>query len=133
LPKTVSSIIPTGVVRGQSVIVSRTNRHLVSGHNQWPLGGSFSRGLRLHIASRHGAVQIERMSKELVFHVEQDEEMLVAICHEPEMATQGENLEALIAMVRDVVRCRFDEGDERLKWPIRLHFLQDPVLATQAA
>ena len=28
LPKTVSSIIPSGVVRGQSVIVSRTNRHL---------------------------------------------------------------------------------------------------------
>ena len=72
------------------------------------------------------------MSKELVFHVEQDEETLVAICHEPEMATQGQNLEELIAMVHDLVRCRFEDGDERLKWPIRLHFLHDLILAAQA-
>ena len=74
------------------------------------------------------------MSKELVFHVEQDEDMLAAVCHEPEMATQGENLEELIVMIRDLVRCRFDDGDERLGWQIRLHFLQDPkVLPAQVA
>ena len=51
------------------------------------------------------------MSKELVFLVEQDEDMLEAVCHEPEMATQGENFEELIVMIRDLVRCRFDDGE----------------------
>jgi hypothetical protein len=54
--------------------------------------------------------------------------MLVAVCHDPEMATQGENLDELITMIRDFVRCRFDEGDERLHWAIRLRFLHDAVL-----
>ena len=74
-----------------------------------------------------------RMKKEFVFQIEQDEDMLVATCHEPEMATQGENLDELPAMIRDLIRCRFDDGDERLAWPIRLHFLHDPVLSAQVA
>ncbi|MGO8766996.1 MAG: 2-oxoisovalerate dehydrogenase [Limisphaerales bacterium] len=73
------------------------------------------------------------MKKEFVFEVEQDGEMLVATCHEPEMATQGNTLDELLAMIRDLVQCRFDENDERLRWPIRLHFLQDPVLMAQMA
>jgi predicted RNase H-like HicB family nuclease len=63
------------------------------------------------------------VQKEHLFEIEKDEDMLVATCHEPEMATQGENLEELLAMIRDLIRCRFDEGDERLAWPIRLHNL----------
>jgi predicted RNase H-like HicB family nuclease len=74
-----------------------------------------------------------RMKKEFVFQIEQDDHMLVATCHEPEMATQGENLDELLAMIRDLIRCRFDDGDERLAWPIRLHFLHDPVLSAQGA
>jgi predicted RNase H-like HicB family nuclease len=70
------------------------------------------------------------MKNEFVFQIEQDEDMLVATCHEPEMATQGENLDELLAMIRDLIRSRFDAGDERLAWPIRLHFLHDPVLST---
>ena len=73
------------------------------------------------------------MTKEFVFEIEQDENMLVAICHEPEMATQEENLDVLLTMIRDLVRCRFDEGDERRGWSIRLHFLHDPVLSAQVA
>jgi len=73
------------------------------------------------------------MKKELVFEVEQDEDMLVATCHEPEMATQGQTLEELICMIRDLVLCRFDPSDERSHWPIRLHFVQDPVLSAPAA
>jgi len=73
------------------------------------------------------------MKKEFVFQIEQDDDMLVATCHEPEMATQGENLDLLIAMIRDLIRCRFNEGDERANWPIRLHFLDDPVLSAQVA
>ena len=73
------------------------------------------------------------MKKEFVFEIEQDEDMLVAVCHEPEMATQGESLDELIAMIRDLIQCRFDENDERLRWPIRLHFLNDPVLSAQVA
>ncbi len=73
------------------------------------------------------------MKKEFMFEIEQDDGMLVATCHEPEMATQGNNLDELLAMIRDLIRCRFDEGDDRLSWPIRLHFLQDPVLFAQVA
>jgi len=77
------------------------------------------------------------MKKEFVFEIEQDEDMLVAICHEPEMATQGASLDELIVMIRDLIQCRFNENDnendERLQWPIRLHFLHDPVLAAQVA
>lgn len=73
------------------------------------------------------------MKKEFVFQIEQDDAMLVATCHEPEMATQGGNLDELLAMIRDLIRCRFDEGDERLGWPIRLHFLHDAVLPAQVA
>ena len=68
------------------------------------------------------------MKKELIFEVEQDDDMLVATCHQPEMATQGETLDELLAMIRDLVQCRFAEDDEHRRWPIRLHFLQDPVL-----
>ena len=58
--------------------------------------------------------------KELVFEVEQDGDVLVAVCHQPELATQGGTLEELIAMIRDLVQCRFEDGDERLHWPVRL-------------
>ena len=73
------------------------------------------------------------MKKEFIFEVEQDEEMLVATCHEPEMATQGESLDELPVMIRDLVQCRFEQSDDRLRWPIRLHFLHDPVLSAQVA
>jgi len=73
------------------------------------------------------------MKKEFVFQVEQDDDMLVATCHEPEMATQGESVDELLVMIRDLIRCRFDDGDERLAWTIRLHFLHDPVLSAQVA
>jgi len=77
--------------------------------------------------------QNTRIKNEFVFEIEKDEDMLVATCHEPEMATQGETLDELLVMIRDLIRCRFDEGDGRLTWPIRLHFLHDPVLSAQMA
>jgi hypothetical protein len=46
--------------------------------------------------------------------------MLVATCHEPEMATQGKDLSELIIMIRDLVKCRFDENDARLSWAVGL-------------
>jgi hypothetical protein len=69
---------------------------------------------------------------ELLFHVEQDGEWLVAVCHDPEMATQAESLDELVPMIRDLVACRFEAGDARLRWPIRLHFVQDPLLTVPA-
>jgi predicted RNase H-like HicB family nuclease len=73
------------------------------------------------------------MKKEFVFQIERDEDTLVAVCHEPEMATQGDNLDELIAMIRDLIQCRFEADDERRRWPIRLHFVDDPVLSLQPA
>lgn len=66
---------------------------------------------------------------ELVFEVEQDDGWLVATCHDPQMATQAESLEELGPMIRDLVDCRFDPDDPRRAWSIRLHFVNDPVLA----
>jgi len=65
---------------------------------------------------------------ELLFHIEQDEGWLIATCHDPEMATQAETLEALVPMIRDLIQCRFDEDDPKRRASIRLHFLKDPVL-----
>ena len=62
------------------------------------------------------------MKKEFIFEVEPDDNMLVATCNEPEMATQGETLDELLAMIRDLVQCRFAEGDERLRWPMRTEY-----------
>jgi predicted RNase H-like HicB family nuclease len=59
------------------------------------------------------------MKKELIFDIEQEDGGFVAICHEPEMATQGDTLEELVAMIRDLVKCRFGEGDKHLGWLIR--------------
>ena len=73
------------------------------------------------------------MKKELTFEIEQEDGGFVAVCHAPEMATQDDTLEELVAMIRDLVKCRFDEGEEHLTWPIRLHFLKDPVLVDAAA
>ncbi len=40
--------------------------------------------------------------------------------------TEADSLEELRSMVRDAVRCHFDEGERPLV--IRLHFVQDEVL-----
>lgn len=61
--------------------------------------------------------------------MEQDDGWLLATCHDPEMATQAESLEKLGPMIRDLVDCRFDPDDSRRNWSIRLHFINDPVLA----
>lgn len=96
---------------------------------------------RNHIGNRlgftlvkiHGVSETGCMKNEFVFQIERDEDALVAICHEPEMATQGDNLDELIAMIRDLIQCRFEANDERRQWPIRLHFVDDPVLSLQPA
>lgn len=41
--------------------------------------------------------------------------------------TQGETMEALRAMVRDAVRCHFDEGQRPRV--VRLHLVKDEVIA----
>jgi hypothetical protein len=38
------------------------------------------------------------MRKELLFEVEQEADMLVAVCHQPEMATQGSAVDSTRAM-----------------------------------
>lgn len=60
------------------------------------------------------------MKKEFVFQIEQDDDMLVATCHEPEMATQGETLDELITMIRDLVQCRFSGNDENSSLSMRI-------------
>ena len=45
------------------------------------------------------------------------------------MATQGRTMEELIHMVRELVHCHFDEGDERRNAKPRLHLHEDTALA----
>jgi predicted RNase H-like HicB family nuclease len=89
------------------------HRYLLAVRQFWPrlLCASWEdEGLARLRLMRHNS----RMKKEFVFQIEKDEDMLAAVCHDPEMATQGENLDELLAMIRDLIRCRFDEGDEQL-------------------
>lgn len=68
------------------------------------------------------------MKKELILEDAKDENTLEAVFHDRDMALAGENLDDLISMIRELVQCRFDEGDDRLNWNIRLHFLHGPTL-----
>ncbi len=81
----------------------------------------------------HFVNQTCTMKKEFVFQIEREDDWFVAVCHEPEMATQGASLDELIAMIRDLIQCRFEVNDERLLWPVRLHFVDDPILSIQPA
>ena len=69
---------------------------------------------------------------EIIFEVREDEAecgyVATALGHA--IATQGETLGELRAMVRDAVQCHFGDGTagERPK-VIRLHFVRDEVLA----
>lgn len=76
---------------------------------------------------------MRHMTREIVFEVERDEEasMLVASWDDPRgggITTQGADLRELEAMIRDAVQCYFDETE--IPGKVRLHFLNDPVLAT---
>lgn len=66
---------------------------------------------------------------EIIFQVEADEidggYVATALGHS--IVTQGETLEELRIMVRDAVRCHFDE--QARPSLIRLHFVRDEVLS----
>jgi hypothetical protein len=71
---------------------------------------------------------------EITFNVErcEDSGMLTACWDEPGgkggITTQGQDLTELQETVKDAVRCHFEEG--ALPKTIRLHFVNDPVVAT---
>ena len=69
---------------------------------------------------------------EIIFEVQQDEidggYVATALGHG--IATQGETLEELRAMVKDAVHCHFGDGvPGPMPKIIRLHFVRDEVLA----
>jgi len=68
---------------------------------------------------------------EIIFEVSEDEldggYVATALGHA--IATQGETLEELRAMVRNAVQCHFGDGAPgRMPSVIRLHFVRDEVL-----
>jgi len=66
---------------------------------------------------------------EIIFQVEADEidGGFVATALGHSIVTQGETLEELRTMVREAVRCHFD--DQARPGLIRLHFVRDEVLS----
>ncbi|PWU19205.1 MAG: 2-oxoisovalerate dehydrogenase [Verrucomicrobia bacterium] len=71
--------------------------------------------------------------REITFRVEHDESgWLVASWDEGEgkggITTQGRDLRELQENLKEAVTCHFDEGN--IPATIRLHFVNDPVLAT---
>lgn len=66
---------------------------------------------------------------ELNFDVREEGGLLVAVCHEPEMATHGRTMEELIQMVRELILCHFDEGDARRKASPRFHLHEQTAIA----
>ena len=70
--------------------------------------------------------------QEVIFEVREDEVdggyAAVALGHA--IATQGETVEELREMVRDAVRCHFeDDGAGTLPSVIRLHYVKDEAFA----
>jgi predicted RNase H-like HicB family nuclease len=69
---------------------------------------------------------------EIIFEVREDEVDggYVAIALGHAIATQGDTLEELREMVRDAVRCHFDdEAPGPMPKIIRLHFVRDEAMA----
>ena len=69
---------------------------------------------------------------EIIFEVREDESdggyVATALGHA--IATQGETIEELRAMVRDAVQCHFGDGvPGEIPRIIRLHFVRDEVFA----
>jgi predicted RNase H-like HicB family nuclease len=67
------------------------------------------------------------MSSEIIFSVEEDPEggyVAEALGHS--IVTQADTMEELREMVRDAVRCHFDEGARPVV--IRLHMVRDEVI-----
>ena len=67
--------------------------------------------------------------KELIFEVSEDiQGGYTASALGVGIHTQAESVEELKAMVRDVVECYYEDGDEKPSL-IRLHFVRDEVMA----
>jgi predicted RNase H-like HicB family nuclease len=78
------------------------------------------------------AAMLTCLRTEIIFEVRRDEVdggyVVTALGHS--IATQGETLDELREMVRDAVRCHFDDGvPGPMPQIIRLHFVSDEVLA----
>ncbi|MEP0814135.1 MAG: 2-oxoisovalerate dehydrogenase [bacterium] len=66
---------------------------------------------------------------EIVFMVEEDPDGGYSACAVGQaIFTQADSLEELHEMVRDAVKCHFDE-DDGMPRAIRLHFVRDEVIA----
>ena len=66
---------------------------------------------------------------ELIFEVSSEDGMLVAVSTDPDLATQAETMEDLVKMVRELVECHFDEGDELRSAKTVFHFRDEKVRA----
>ncbi len=68
----------------------------------------------------------EAKVKEIIFLVEETDEGFIAKALDYSIYTEADSLEELKEMIKDAVRCHFDE-DERPKI-IRLHIVKQEVL-----
>jgi predicted RNase H-like HicB family nuclease len=66
---------------------------------------------------------------ELNFDVREEDGLLVAVCKDPDLATNGRSVEELVQMVRELIACQFDEGDERRNAKARFNFHEESALA----
>ncbi len=90
--------------------------------------------MKAKLSEQTGHSNSKANMKEIAFNVERDEEngWLTASWDAPRsqggITTQGKDLRELEQNVREAVRCHFEDG--KLPGRIRLHFVNDPVLAT---
>ena len=90
--------------------------------------------MKAKLSEQTGRSDSKANMKEIAFNVERDEEngWLTASWEAPRsqggVTTQGKDLRELEQNEREAVRCHF--GDGKLPGRIRLHFVNDPVLAT---
>ena len=90
--------------------------------------------MKAKLSEQTGRSKPKANMKEITFNVERDEESgwLTASWDAPRrkggITTRGKDLRELEQNVREAVRCHFENGT--LPARIRLHFINDPVLAT---
>lgn len=67
--------------------------------------------------------------KDLVFRINEEEGILVAVCEDPDMATQAEDISKLREMIVDLIDCHLDDDNPLRQAKVRLHFDCEPVIA----
>jgi len=93
--------------------------------------GNYSVCIRI-IFPRVTSESSPEMKNELEFEITTEGDLLVAVCENPDLATHAHSLEELLKMVRDLILCHFDDGDQRRNATAVFHFHEEEKVRAYA-